>query len=1223
MNKGIKTSLLAMITVLLMALLMPAAMAYDHDQTYDANATYFVVEDVRTPDNVTDRTVEVWINTSVGVTNGLVKFCYDSDCANVTSAAINTSNWDSTVSTTLLTGETWLAFSESSGSGNSDRTQIGELTIQCNASSCCGTVLGWMAGGSALNYVDGAGIPKGPIPGVNWANGTFLCGDGIDVEKTVWDESTSSWVDPLTLDSSWMGKDVRFNITVTAGCLDLSNVVVSDTMDPGLLFNDTPSPPWTVGALAADASTSIYFNATIDGYGPQVNTATATATVDDLAGLGVQADDTATVDTCPPAGFDVNKTVWDGSAWVELVSGAEIGNTYRFRVEVENTGSPTMDICTMTVTDVLPGNLAYADSAKLQDHHGVWWDLPDPPGINDLTNNTYGWIIDNTVPGECLQPGQKIVIEYNATVTDYGPGTNNVTAKGHCAVAGQWVQESDNASVDVPMPDLNVSKITLNPTLPRLCDMAFGPTNHTGARTQCNSISADIVEGENVNVVFPFDVVFTVTHVPTGNVVTTCVETRPGMAAGATETVFCNCSFYPFALEDYTISVTVDPANDVPEEDEGNNTLLRDITAYIHGLKGDSWQAEDMNISTAQCHEKGNINLVYSVGDSWKMQAIDVFNAGGVCMANWTVGAAGDLDVPSDGTTIKKARLYVYYNYDKTPDWNVTNYFTLKFNGYTLPPDAIYSDTKSPSRLLPSFGGYCSGETYNMCGGSPYGMVAYNVTHKFNVMPGDNTAELTLDPYAWQNNYTGITGMLLTVVYEHSDEPERIIWINEGFDMLQAHKKYGTTSEEATTYAPFAVCGTPIPANMQKATIVTVTNHAKDTPASDKNRLYFNGDLLGSGVWSYVGATQIGYDVTDIPVGLLNPTDNTAAFQSHIPAGGSSGDYMEATNAFLIVEEQNPVMSAEPDSDECYAVGEQFDVLVNITPLGVPLMGAQFDLYFNATALKAETVTYGDFLMGEGSVFVSHSDIDNANGVVSFAAARQGTSVGVTGPGTFAIVHFTAVTQGVASELNLTNALASDNSTPVNTYELVTANGTAEVCSNAPPVVVATSNFTYNNIAERGLSKAYFIGTGSYDPDEGTITLHEWGVDDGTNLVGEIAEHLFEVPMYWQGDQNGHYVNANVTLKVTDNGMPLMDNSTTMQVKVYIAGDATGDGRVNIADGVTFGMQFGESGINIGNPDKLCWEGVPEGDKADLNNDGRVNIGDAMLLGTAWGHTAW
>jgi len=307
---------------------------------------------------------------------------------------------------------------------------------------------------------------------------------------------------------------------------------------------------------------------------------------------------------------------------------------------------------------------------------------------------------------------------------------------------------------------------------------------------------------------------------------------------------------------------------------------------------------------------------------------------------------------------------------------------------------------------------------------------------------------------------------------------------------------------------------------------------------------------------------------------------------------------------------------------ECRKIGEQFNILINITPMGIPLMGAQFDLHFNASALKAETVMYENFLTQDGwsSIHTPYSNIDNVNGVVKFAAARQETSDGVTGPETFAIVHFTAETQGMASELNLTNALASDNATPVNTYELVTHNGTVEVCLNTPPAAVAKSNFTYNNIADKGLSKAYFDGTNSYDPN-GTITYWGWWVDDGSSRVGEIAEHLFKVPMYWQGGSDGYYVPASVTLTVTDDGMPLMDGSDSMDIIVWIAGDATGDGRVNIADGVTFGMQFGKQ-ANIG-PDGLRWYDNPEGDKADLNNDGRVNIGDAMLLGTAWGHTAW
>ena len=283
-------------------------------------------------------------------------------------------------------------------------------------------------------------------------------------------------------------------------------------------------------------------------------------------------------------------------------------------------------------------------------------------------------------------------------------------------------------------------------------------------------------------------------------------------------------------------------------------------------------------------------------------------------------------------------------------------------------------------------------------------------------------------------------------------------------------------------------------------------------------------------------------------------------------------------------------------------------------------MGAQFDLHFNASVLQAETVTYGDFLLGEGSVFIGNSDIDNLNGIVSFAAARQGTTIGVTTPGTFAIVHFTAMMQGETSGLELVNALASTNSTPIETIELVMIDGEAEVCSNSIPTAIARSDFRINNIAEKGLSKAYFNGTESSDPAPGTITYWRWWVDDGTSLVGEIAEHLFDVPMYWNSSISD-YEPANVTLTVTDDGMPLMDGSDTMEVTVWIAGDASGDGRVNIADAVTFGMQFGADCHTDG--DGLHWYDNLEGDKADLNNDGRVNIGDAMLLGTCWGHTAW
>ena len=1189
MNKVIKTSLLVMITVLSMALLMPAAMAYDHDQTYDANATYFVVEDVRSPDS-SDRTVEVWINTSVGVTNGLVKFSYDPSCANVTSATINTVDWDSTVGVTLLTGETWLSFSEASGSGNSGITQIAELTIQCTgSSSCCGTVLGWITGGSALNYVDDLGYGQGPIPGVNWANGTYICGEPLVVEKTVWDGS--NWVNVLGLTSDQMGEDVRFNITVTSECLDLSNVEVSDTMDAGLVFNDTPSFPRTVGTLAAGASWSTEFNATIDGYGPQDNTATATATIDDLSGIGVQASDIATVNTCPPAGFGVNKTVWDGNAWVELVSGAEIGNTYRFRVEVTNTGSPTMNICDMVVTDVLPANLAYADNAMLQDHHGIWHSLPNPPAIYDPANNTYGWIINNTVPGECLQPLQKIVIEYNATVTNYGLGTNNVTAEGYCAVAGQWVQESDNASIDVPKPDLTVSDITINYAASSVKNKAIGP-KAPGTRTQCNNLSATIKELNDVDVEFDFDVKFEVN----GAELNCSPATVSAVMTGGSEvTVYCDCSFYPIAGVDYNISVTADSGGAIIESDEDNNTHWRNVTGQVNGYKGDGWQ-DGRNISAPQCYPQGHINLIYSAGDSYYEN-----NAGWTTYTvNWT--AINLSSIPTSDANIKKARLYVYRSYDT--DVNVTQdpeqYFNLTFNGYLLPIDKKYHDYKF------------EGEKAKV------GMMAYDVSHKLKV-GDDNTAVLT-------TSYPGgkptcILSMLLVVVYEHPDEPERIIWINEGTDVLYARDSYSINSEEATTYAEFEDCE-PMPADFRKATLVTVAPWGNE--GNDNNRLFFN-DGMWNGVWNpasdiFVPNGPFSVARTDV-TNHLKPSDNIAAFQSHIPDGATKGDYMAAANAFLIVEKRTVEMSVEPDSEECYDVGEQFDVRINIDPMGVPIRGAEFDLKYNQDAISVLTLAVGDFL--EPPVSIGHSNIDNGNGVASFAASMTGGTGGATTPGTFAIVHCMAIGQGVNSTLNLTTAIAYDNSTPIMLEVTVdTLNGSVEVCDNAPPVPVAMSNFTYNNMADKVLSKAYFNSIGSYDPDDGIITMYEWTFGDGQTGVGPAPEHAFIVKQYWDGvDASGHYVPATVTLTVTDDGMPLMDNTTQLEVNVWIGGDANGDGRVNLGDAVMVGYYWGSSPCDT--VDGLSWAGKPYADMADLNNDGRVNLLDTIPVGFCWGHTAW
>jgi len=96
----------------------------------------------------------------------------------------------------------------------------------------------------------------------------------------------------------------------------------------------------------------------------------------------------------------------------------------------------------------------------------------------------------------------------------------------------------------------------------------------------------------------------------------------------------------------------------------------------------------------------------------------------------------------------------------------------------------------------------------------------------------------------------------------------------------------------------------------------------------------------------------------------------------------------------------------------------------------------------------------------------------------------------------------------------------------------------------------------------------------------------------------------------------------NATLTVTDDGCPELSNSTEFLVMVYIAGDANGDGKVNILDAVLVGKHWRAA----------CNESVPccgylwddeHADEADLNNDCKINILDAVIIGANWRHTAW
>ena len=358
----------------------------------------------------------------------------------------------------------------------------------------------------------------------------------------------------------------------------------------------------------------------------------------------------------------------------------------------------------------------------------------------------------------------------------------------------------------------------------------------------------------------------------------------PALAAGANTTV-CITDPTIRTLDDMvTITVTADCYGEVVESDETNNEMIASETVVNNGYKGKRYTGGE-DITTWKTFEL-NGNLLYSLGDSYYLSAYS-YPDWTTYTVSWT---ASDLPVPGIAT-VEEARLYVPYTWDKAgvmPDK-----VSLTFNGEVQSLDAHYSDEKMHATSY------------------PYGMLAYSVTADFDA--SGNIAVLT-NSHLGGNNVS-IRGMLLVVVYADDSEPQRKIFMNEEFDLLYGGSGKCTTPAEATAYAPFGAIDLPV----ESATLITVAPGAGPT----EGELIFN-DQTWTDVWSFSTAAQIGIDERDV-TSYLQPTDNEAGFQS-------SADYMEASNAILIVEYKHkpmPTISIYTDKTS-YKAGEEMHLGLDV-----------------------------------------------------------------------------------------------------------------------------------------------------------------------------------------------------------------------------------------------------------------------------------------------------
>ena len=258
-------------------------------------------------------------------------------------------------------------------------------------------------------------------------------------------------------------------------CYNLTNITVLDVLPDGLAYviNSATSDPTyvstdnrTVGwefpdrTLEPCDSITIEFNARVVKCVESVNRVNVSAwykqcvcedgycgycccCCGDCDGCGcedvkVSDEDTATVvctTTPPPPSIDVDKTVWNGAAWVDSTY-AGVGETVRFRCIIHNSGT-CCNLTDITVWDMLPESLEYANDAT-----------PTPPTYISPDNITIRW----EFPDLTLEPCENITIEFNASVIDCVESVNHVDATA-------WYDE-------IQVSDEDTATVVCTPTPP-------------------------------------------------------------------------------------------------------------------------------------------------------------------------------------------------------------------------------------------------------------------------------------------------------------------------------------------------------------------------------------------------------------------------------------------------------------------------------------------------------------------------------------------------------------------------------------------------------------------------------------------------------------------------------------------------------------------------------------------------------------------------------------
>lgn len=335
------------------------------------------------------------------------------------------------------------------------------------------------------------------------------------------------------------------------------------------------------------------------------------------------------------------------------------------------------------------------------------------------------------------------------------------------------------------------------------------------------------------------------------------------------------------------------------------------------------------------------------------------------------------------------------------------------------------------------------------------------------------------------------------------------------------------------------------------------------------------GPYLGGNFWS-------DYSGKDLDGDRLG--DTNLPYNNNITVGG---DYRPLTS----LESRLPLVYVSPDYQKA-SVGSNITVTIEVNPLGNNVYAASYNLSFDPSELEALTQTKGPFLTRDGAnSTIVLNNIDNTNGILSYAETRVGTLTGTNIADTITTVKFRVKSGSGNTSLTITQAQLTDPVPAV--IPSITKNGLVDIGGSQPVANCGPDKLKCENVG----TPIQFNGSASYDPD-GSIVNYAWDFGDGTAGSGVTPKHKYTA-YKWNGTAYQPFI---VNLTVTDNiGLT---NTVSQKVVIWIAGDANGQGGVNILDASLVGLRWGTG--------DAC---------ADLNNDGVVNIIDAAIIGLNWGRT--